>query len=566
MEAVSPDLLDAEMIVRRGGAVGAENEIFLCACPKCRQIVLVDATSRTLYLDGDDLGRRVAAGRQHACEKCGTSFPLTIVKEDEEPSDRDVDWEELRPSAWHWITASSRDWLRIPFEPPAGMTFEPELQVQAPRPLPESLRESWFARERQTAARFLFVFGLYCAAASLVPFVQHWSEVFPPLKLLFWAGMAMAVGGIVLNASIMRGTAGRYEYLRSGVPIVARIRYVSFGPQFDDNPQSGHRYKVEFDYIDAELAQKQRAAADVDVRQSLAATAYPGEEAEDEAMARRVVDSMDTTFGIVDAKDTSDVVAYGLKDKVSLTYRPGDYVTAVHLPEQRAKTIRLYGLLGLRDDLGVVIHVPVKPIGLRAIIFAFGGLTLFLLAMAWNVHAWWRYWPLEHPADAFMKPLAIGAVGFGTLAAIRWLYLARRRPSEDEAFDELAAAPLSGGMLVFGSLFWAALGSITMLCWFVSANALLDEGPPVDEPVSLSNNPRQDTSVLGIPVRRAATIAGKFNRNLKPFVHACTPAERAALEKGQGRMITSGVAEIRPGWLGWPWLSHIRTDEEKPGR
>src|SRR4051812_2294337 len=121
MDSVSPDYLDFDMLVCRGGAVGEEDELFLCACPRCRRIVLVDSTSRTLYLDGDDLGRRLAGARPHACENCGTDFALTVSKDEEAPSERDVGWDELAASPWHWITVKTRDWSRIPFDPPAGI-------------------------------------------------------------------------------------------------------------------------------------------------------------------------------------------------------------------------------------------------------------------------------------------------------------------------------------------------------------------------------------------------------------------------------------------------------------
>ncbi len=38
--------------------------------------------------------------------------------------------------------------------------------------------------------------------------------------------------------------------------------------------------------------------------------------------------------------------------ETELSYRVGDYVTAAYLPEAKDETLTLYGLLGLRKDLG----------------------------------------------------------------------------------------------------------------------------------------------------------------------------------------------------------------------
>ena len=58
--------------------------------------------------------------------------------------------------------------------------------------------------------------------------------------------------------------------------------------------------------------------------------------------------------------------------------------------------------------------------------------------------------------------------------------------------------------------------------------------------MTLSNNPERDTMLLYVPLYRPCTMSGKFVADKKPFVHLCPPAERAALDQGQGRMISRG--------------------------
>jgi hypothetical protein len=332
-----------------------------------------------------------------------------------------------------------------------------------------------------------------------------------------------------------------------------------------------HRYTVEFDYIDPELAQSEKEQWQRGEGRTATVALETGEEQDadgpDEHEQHETPAAGDepapVNFGLVVGEGLSDAIPLGLKDRVSLTYHEGDYVTAVYLPGKLQQTIRLYGLLGLRNDLGVVIGVPVKPIGWWPIVLGLSVLSGIVLLLAWNYYAWRRYWPIDHPAGAFTWPLVLGALVFGALGALRWLVVAvqgrARARKKEEVFDETAVAPFGVTGLIFGVLGAAGLGSITMLCWFVTANAWFDQAPPTPHEVTLSNNPQRDVTVLWVPIYRPCTMSGKFSADQKPFVHLCPPAERAALAQPGGRMITSGVADVRPGWLGWKWLERVRT-------
>lgn len=460
---------------------------------------------------------------------------------------------ELRPEDW----TEGREPAAIPFQPPADFAFEPELRGAPPRALPDAFRQSWFANKRRSMVRFLLVFGLFCLGMSLLPIMELWTEILPPLTLLFWGGVALVIGATLLNMGTASGAARRYDYVRRGVPIVARVRSILFGPQF------GY-YSVRFDTIDPELAELEKEEWQANLQRPAAATAAQDHAEPDTPAA--AAEQTPVNFGLVTTEGLSELMPVGLKSKVSLTYHVGDYVTAVYLPGQRKQTIRLYGLLGLRNDLGVVFGVPVKPIGWGPLVLAMTGLCGFALAMSWNFYVWRRYWPLDRPADAFAWPLVLGALVFGALGALRGLFLsvrARSRPGPGESSGEWAPPPPGIGVIIFAILASAAVGGITMLCWFVTANVWFDEAPPTAHPVTLNNNPARDVTVLTIPIYRPCTMSGKFVADQRPFVHICPPAELAALEQDGGRMATQGVAEVRPGWLGWTWLDRIRAAPAK---
>jgi hypothetical protein len=264
--------------------------------------------------------------------------------------------------------------------------------------------------------------------------------------------------------------------------------------------------------------------------------------------------------GLLSDEAVSDAINVGLKHKVSCTYRAGDYVTAVHFAGKLNKSIRLYGMLGMRSDLGVVIGVPIKPVGWWPIVLGFTGLFLFPLAIAWNVYTW-RYWPLEYPDGAFIWPLVLGAIVFGGLQASRWVVggvLARLRPSQDELFDETATIPRPGVVgYVVSIVGSAAFGSITMLCWFVTANAWYDESKPTEHQVTLSNNPVKVDSLTYRFLFRDCTIKGEYAADQKKFALMVPPSQRAALQH-DGQMVNRGVVETRAGYLGWEWLDAVK--------
>src|SRR5262249_24198684 len=155
-----------------------------------------------------------------------------------------------------------------------------------------------------------------------LPMVQTIGLYFLPLAYLTWIGLViLAFGAVGLVASLVR--SGPYRYVEEGIPIAARIVALRLVPSLVYNGQATP-YKVDtlFEYLDPETGEPRTAEG-----------------------------------------SSSDFLA-DMKDRLTTSFRVGDYATAVYLPHDPAKTLRLYGFLDLRPDLGLVrrdAEVPSSP-------------------------------------------------------------------------------------------------------------------------------------------------------------------------------------------------------------
>jgi len=228
---------------------------------------------------------------------------------------------EMRPD---WT--EGREPASVPFQPPADFAFEPELRGDPPRALPDAFRQSWYANERRTKVRILFVLGLFSLGMALLPIMELWTDILPPLKLLFWGGVALVVGATLLNVGTTSGTARRYDYVRRGVPIIARVRSFHLGPH------ASEWYRVQFDAIDPELAEREKEEWQAAHKKPAAAAAAVDDEEHDAPGV--AAERAPVNFGLVSIEGLSETIPAGLMGKVSLTYRVGDYVTAVYFTGQ----------------------------------------------------------------------------------------------------------------------------------------------------------------------------------------------------------------------------------------
>lgn len=199
----------------------------------------------------------------------------------------------------------------VEIEYPIGYRFEPEFDGALPREIPEALSRP-HRRLRRNAG--IAIFG---SLAILFPYsiaLRHAATVAPILDHSFW--MVGALSPIIiwgLLSSKLR--FGDLEYIRSGRPHVGLIVDVALQPVD----------KAEKDWISWEYlfhTAVWRSSESTPVFHRFRAV-VPGSE-------------LSTTM---------------------CTYRMGDSVTVVDVPESRKHRIELYGLTGVRSDIGLVRRV-----------------------------------------------------------------------------------------------------------------------------------------------------------------------------------------------------------------
>ena len=88
-DAVPEEALDYDEILRRGGANCGDEDFALCKCPHCGRIYLIEYEVDTIYLDPEDLGRRVGINinvSSFVCEGCGTHMASRSLDRPEGPN------------------------------------------------------------------------------------------------------------------------------------------------------------------------------------------------------------------------------------------------------------------------------------------------------------------------------------------------------------------------------------------------------------------------------------------------------------------------------------------------
>jgi hypothetical protein len=104
---VPEEALDYQEILRRGGANCGDEDFALFKCPNCCQIYLLEYEVDTVYLDPNDLTRRVdishGAIPTFECNACGWRLPEVPLAGPRVPDEVRVTWEELEKSRWAWV-------------------------------------------------------------------------------------------------------------------------------------------------------------------------------------------------------------------------------------------------------------------------------------------------------------------------------------------------------------------------------------------------------------------------------------------------------------------------------
>ena len=412
-----------------------------------------------------------------------------------------------------------------PFEPPSEGVLEPEWADAAPRPIPPEFRKGRHAKRHQRAVWGFLAAGLLCVLCGLLPIMRLWGLFFLPLAYLTWIGIGCAVlaAGASLSSLVRRGP---YRYFTQGVPLPARI-----------------------------------------VRLELRTTVVVNGQPSTCGFVALIEFRSPETGQIVYTETKSKDFSATLKNELTTSYRVGDYVTAVYLDSDPVGSLRLYGFLDLKPGLGLIKRdqtgedSPLKIILLVGVIFFFFGILF------WNVYAYGRYEPIEFTSAQGVIPFAIGAVllGGGLLGLLAWQGASEKKKTAErnrraQELGEAVEVELDQKHAWFGvqglliSLILIAgailLGGLTMLCWCFSANAMLDRSPA--EPRLVQIGDMIMTTHSGI--FREYTIEYQFPEDIRADATRkllSTPGHMMQFETD------AGMAQVRPGRFGWPWVETI---------
>lgn len=411
-----------------------------------------------------------------------------------------------------------------PFRPPSGYRFEEELDGPAPRPRAEILKRGRYASKQRRSAWALLVVGAILTALGPLPAVQTMGLYFLPLAYLTYIGLVvLAFSGLQFVLNAVR--SGPYRYVEEGVPVVARVLALRLVPAvIYEGQATQYRFDALIEYLDPESGEPTTAEAQsspfmADARQGL-----------------------------------------------TTSYRLGDHATAVYLPHDPAKTIKLYGFLDLRPDLGLVRRdASPEASPAKAIATVLAAVGIFA-ALFWNLYAFGRFSPVQISTAASVAVGAAGAIGLGggLLRFLRAEQVKARRKRDERNAEALARGEaiepdfrrkrgpfgdhglIMTTILIAGSLL---MGGLTFFCWAITANALLDGSPASTRPLLIDE---------AIQVTHKAL----FREYKLKYHFVDDPGTKHEFLSTPSHIDTFdgplALAEIHAGRFGWPWVKDIR--------
>jgi len=410
-----------------------------------------------------------------------------------------------------------------PFQPPANYQFEEELRAPIPRPIPQSLWHGLYGRYNIKPALIPFVIGINVTIFSALPWMQEQSLIFPMLGWLKWIAIGLIAVGIF---RFIRNSQSKvaYPYVESGLPIVARIRSLWVQPISLNRGQANQfQYRATIEYVDPESGELQT----------------------------RQVPSL-----IISSSD---------HQRVRCTYRVGQYATALYLPGSTENNIMLFGLLGLRDDLGIVDPNP--PSYFRNALLLTALVQAFLFLSAVSLFGQFGYPPVSNKFILVVPSAIIGVL----LAVALVVFLARdlkkqhadidRKNEEALANGSAIEIPVSSinpkwdgvlnrllpaGVIILGTMTMSAAIFYGILAF---VNARMDSSPSVGAYVGIMNflENQEGASIRshGIIYRIPGERTNRFFLTSKERMEEFREGPEFAM------------AEIKPGWLGAAWVSAV---------
>lgn len=405
-------------------------------------------------------------------------------------------------------------------------SLEPELTGPTPRPIPDSLRDGPYARRGRAALRSAVVSGAACLLLAQVPAVERLSLYLLPLAYLDWLGAGL-LAFAALSGAVRALRPGPYRYVRDGIPIPAQIGFILKDVEAEHNgAPASHRFLV------------------------TAALEHP------------------ETGEPLDLQFASDGFPSNDRDAYDTPFRRGDVVTAVYLPGDFEKSLRLYPLLELNPAHALRRAGTRSPAAARA---AVTGSVLLVISPFLGSFYGISYWPLSVELGAAAWVAAAGSLlaGIAYVGGIFWSHrrrlreVGRRNAEALESGSSLEVSVPVGGSGRIGFLMKALLvggapliGGVLVVPYFFLANAWLDTSPPRYDPIRIEGRSQQTHNLIV----RQYRIDYAFESAPDTHHHFETsPETLAAFEEG-GR----AVALVREGRLGWSWVEALLVAPEPP--
>lgn len=366
--------------------------------------------------------------------------------------------------------------------------------------------------------------AMTCAVVGLLQHYGHVPFRIPMLLVVSWGAVCLIFAA---NCYVRRCLLhSPFRYVERGVPIVAKVASIALKPKsFDKGNPVTHVFVATIKYVDPTSKRLKRTRC-----------------------------------------ESEEFLSIGV-DRLTTSFQPGDYVTAIYLPDVPKKTLRLYSFLDLRPDTGIVQRSEIDPVRyyghkaksvaclLSVILLVLCCIIAFCsLSEAARVRE-----PIAIPAPQEAAAWIVGAAlsSSAIFFGWRWLRLRRWLKRVDNSCElggtdtTTKASRVAGAQssdwefgVVFGVCAFAfvVVGGLCLRDATVVANARLDISAPVAGNIVIRDFHVRPPSYGGFTL--------VFERDGDDRLH------RLPISTRQREQLTRGpaIALVREGRFGWPWV------------
>jgi hypothetical protein len=401
-----------------------------------------------------------------------------------------------------------------PAEPTASDNIElpEELRAPPPREIPEAIKQGRLYLKNRAMSWTLAVLGMACVLGDGLPFIQTLALYFLPLEYLLWIGIGLCACAAYAYLG-PRELRRAKQYIEQGEAAFGRVTSLVKTPTMVQ-----HGRAVSFAIV-----------ANVRLRNP-----ESGVDCLREMKSRSFVNK---------AKQ--------------VRFRVGDLVPVVWLPGKFERTAQIYDFLEVMPGHDLRDESTPKPLWMLIGIAVL--LPLFFFVLAWNAYAMGRYEPIEFTVRQGILPFGVGAsVAFAIMVWIGVVQLAKQREMKRRNAEAVATGGIveveakrgvrtKAAQWVLLPIGAVLIGGVSSLSLCYSANALFDKSAA--RPVSIFVTEMIQETHEGI----FREYKLKYRRAQDPEVHSLmtTPQHLSEFK------VPFGVAQVRSGWLGWPWVETV---------